>query len=159
MKQKIQPGGTFDFATPGEVKEHIDHLVANLFQERARGIAIWREDREADVAAGAVTIPPVGAATTIGANPGFAVLVQAARAAGLNSGDSLTVYRGAIVDKNVVAYLSSTTPVVGFGTKGLILKGGETLTVVGASLTATAVTVNFEGIEVPEPDLYKMVAP
>lgn len=159
MKQKIQPGASFDFATPGEVKEHIDSLVANLFQERARGIAIWREDHEADVTTGAVTIPPVGSTTTMGANPGFAVLVQSARAAGLNSGDSLTIYRGAVVDKNVVGYLSSAEPVIGFGSKGLILKGGETLTVTGSALTASAVTVNFEGLEVPEPDLYKMVAP
>lgn len=159
MKQHVQAGAVFDFATPGEVKEHIDSLVANLQQEKARGIALWRDDSEADVASGDITIPAVGAATKIGANPGFAVLVQSVRAAGLASGDIIKVYRNVIVDKNFVGQLTFADPFEGFGSKGLILKGSETILFSGASLTATTVTVNLEGIEVPETDLYKLVSP
>jgi hypothetical protein len=159
MKQKIQAGATFDFATPDEVKGHIDQLVANLKQEEARGIALWRDDAEADVATGSVTIPKAGAATKIGANPGFAVLIQSARVAGLASNDVITVYRNVVVDKNLVGQLTFAAPTTGFGSKGLILKGGETVIFTGSSLTATTVTVNLEGIEVPETDLYKLVSP
>jgi hypothetical protein len=159
MKQKIAPGATFDFATPGEVKGHIDQLVANLKQEEARGIALWRDDAEADVSSGSITIPATGAATKIGANPGFAVLVQSARAAGLATGDVVNVYRNVAVNKNFVGQLTAASPVEGFGSKGLILKGGETIIFTGASLTATTVTINLEGIEVPETDIYKLVSP
>jgi hypothetical protein len=160
VKQKIVAGGTFDFATPGEVKEHIDQLVVSLKQEEARGIALWRDDRDATVSGGgSVTIPATGALTPIGANPGFAVLVQSARVFGLASGDIIAVYRSSVVGRNFVGQLTYAAPTTGFGSKGLILKGGENLIFTGASLTATDVTVNLEGIEVPETDLYKLVSP
>lgn len=159
MKQKIQAGATFDFATPDEVKGHIDQLVANLKQEEARGIALWRDDRDGTVASGAVQIPATGAATPIGANPGFAVLVQSARVFGLATGDVVLAYRNSVIGRNFVGQLTAAAPTTGFGSKGLILKGGESLIFTGASLMATDVTINLEGIEVPETDLYKLVSP
>lgn len=156
MKQTIKAGGEFDFTDPRETRQIMTEVVTEYFAEQARGVTVWRDDREGDVATGAVTIPAAGA-DPFGTNPGFALLVQYIRAQGLAGSDVVTVYRNTISTRTMVDQLTVAAPVIRFGGKGLLLKGGEFLVFNGTSLTATMVTVNAEGIEVPETDIYKMV--
>ena len=157
MKQTIKAGAEFEYTDPRETRQIMTEVVKEFFTEEARGITIWRDDREVDVASTDVTIPVQGD-EPFGTNPGFAILVQYARTAGLASGDILKIYRNVVTDKNFLGQLTFADPVIKFGGKGLILKGGEHLVFSGAGLTATSVSVNAEGIEIPEVDLYKMVA-
>ena len=159
MKQKIEAGGVFDFTTPGELEEKLNIITRQSDQERARGVQPWRGEGTAAVAADAVTIPAVGSMELIGIDPGWAVFVYSARAQGLGAGDVLKIYRNVgAVDLKFVGQCTAAEPTASFGSKGLLLKGGEQLIFVGASLTATGnISVNAEGIQVPETDLYKMV--
>lgn len=155
MKQKITPGAEFDFTTPGEHREILNEITRQSAQEAARGVAIWRDWREADVSGGAVTVPAPGG-DPFGVDVGMAVFVQSARAAGLGTNDVISVYRNAATDPNFLGLMTATNPVIKFGGKGLVLKGAEKLLFTGSSLTATTVTVNAEGLMVPETDLYKL---
>lgn len=161
MKQKIEAGAVFDFATPGEIDEKLNVITRQSAQERARGVQPWRGEGSAAVAATDVTIPAAGSMETISIDPGWAVFVYAARAQGLATGDVLKIYRstgGATTDLKFVGQCTDADPVASFGSKGLLLKGGEQLVFVGTGLTATGdVSVNTEGTQVPETDLYKML--
>lgn len=155
MKQKIEPGAVFDFTTPGEMLEHLNTITRQSAQEAARGVAIWRADQDGAVAGGAVTIPGTGQ-DVIGVDLGMAVRIDAARAAGLATGDTINAYRSVVADKTFLGHATFAAPVFDFGTKSIVLKGGEQIIFTGAGLTATEVTVNLEGIMVPETDLYKI---
>lgn len=157
MKQTVKPGAEFDFVTPTEMVEHLNVITRQSAQEAARGVAVWRDWRSADVAGGAVTIPTVSQ-DPFGVDIGMAVFVQNARAAGLAAGDTLSLYRNTVADTSFLGLFTSTAPAIRFGGRGLILKGGEKLIFTGAALTATTVTVNAEGIMVPETDLYKLAS-
>lgn len=156
MKQTVKAGAEFDFTNPRETQQIMTDVVKEFFQEQARGVTLWRDAREGDVATGAVTIPAAGA-DPFGTNPGFALLVQYVRAQGLTTNDIVKVYRNSANDTAFIDQLTFTAPTIKFGGNGLILKGGEFLIFTGTGLTATTVTVNAEGTEVPEMDLYKMV--
>lgn len=161
MKQRIEPGATFDFTTPGEMKEHLNEITRQSAQERARGVQPWRGEGTAAVASTNVQIPALGSMETIGIDPGWAVFVYSARAQGLGTGDVIKIYRSTgstATDLKFVGEVTAAAPAVGFGSRGLVLKGGEQLLFVGTGLTATGdVSVNAEGMQVPETDLYKMV--
>jgi hypothetical protein len=155
VKQKVQPGAEFDFVTPGEMAEHLNRITRESAQEAARGVAVWRDWSAADVAGGDVLVPPVGS-DPFGVDVGMAVFVQTARAAGLATNDTLLIYRNTVADPNFIGQLTAAAPVLRFGGKGLVLKGSEKLLFSGSALTATTITVNAEGIMVPETDLYKL---
>jgi hypothetical protein len=164
MKQQVVHGAVFDFATPDEIHQSMSTVITELFQERARGIAPWRFMDQQEVSGDAVTLPATGE-ENLGPNPGYAVLVQAVRGQGMTGNDVISIYRGtgspagAAIDGNFVGQLTVADPVEKFGSRGLLLKGGEFLAFTGASLSASLITVNGEGVEVPEPDLYKLLSP
>jgi hypothetical protein len=159
LKQEIKPGGTFDFATPGEVEDKLNIITKQSAQERARGVQPWRAEGTAEVAGTDVQIPAVGSMETLGIDPGWAVYVYAVRAQGLATGDVLKIYRGTVAaDLKFVGQCTDADPGASFGSHGLLLKGGEQLTFSGTGLTATGdISVNAEGTQVPETDLYKLV--
>lgn len=159
MKTKMTAGAEIETLTPLEFTGHLDRFTKDWYQEKARGVTTFRFDSAATVTgAGALTVPAT-ANPVIGPKAGFAWAVQSGRVQGLLSGDSLTIFRNSSqVPGNFVGQLTAAAPAVSFGSKGLILRGDEKLVIVGASLMATGdVTVNFEGIEVPDPDLYKLL--
>jgi hypothetical protein len=159
VKQKIEHGAVFDFATPGEVKTHLDAFTRDFYQEKARGIGPWRFDDEQTVnGSGAVQLPATGE-EPLGPNPGFAVLIPAIRGQGMTGSDVIKIYRNQATNKGFVGQLTADDPVQKFNGPGLLLKGGEYLIFTGASLSATVITVNGEGTECPEPDLYKLLSP
>lgn len=161
MKQRVEAGAVFDFTTPGELEEKLNVVTRQSAQERARGVQPWRGEGSAPVAGTDVTIPAPGSMELISIDPGWAVYVYAARAQGLGTGDVLRIYRstgGAVTDLKYVGQCTDADPVASFGSKGLLLKGAEQLVFVGTGLAATGdVSVNAEGTQVPETDLYKMV--
>jgi hypothetical protein len=158
VKQKLEPGAVFDFTTPGELEEHLNVITRQSAQERARGVQPWRGDGSAGVSGAAVRIPALGSMETIGIDPGWAVRVYNMRAQGLAGSDVLSIYRNVVDDLHFVGQCTVAAPVESFGSNGLLLKGGEQLIFAGASLTATGdVSVNGEGTQVPETELYKLL--
>jgi hypothetical protein len=156
---KIQAGAEIDAVSPQELQTHLDRYIQDWYQEKARGVLTFRIDSTATVTgAGALSVPAT-AQPPIGPKGGYAWAVQSGRVQGLLSGDSLSLFRNSSqTPGNFVGQLSAAAPAVTFGSKGLILRGEEKLLVVGASLMATGdVTVNFEGVEVPDADLYKLL--
>jgi hypothetical protein len=159
VKQKVEPGAVFDFATPGEMEEKLNLITRQSAQERARGVQPWRGEGTATVASDAVQIPGIGQ-DTIGVDNGWAVLVYNFRAQGLAGSDVVKIYRNAVADNKFVGQMTVDAPVESFGSRGLLLKGGEQLIFSGASLTATGdVSVNGEGTQVPETEIYKLLTP
>jgi len=158
-KTKMTAGAEIETLTPPELAGHLDRFTKHWYQEKARGVTTFRFDSTATVTgAGALTVPAT-AQPLIGPKAGFAWAVQCGRVQGLLSGDSLSIFRNSSsVPGNFVGQFTAGAPVMPFGSKGLILRGDERLIIVGSSLMATGdVTVNFEGIEVPDPDLYKLL--
>jgi hypothetical protein len=158
VKTKIAAGAEIETLTPQELQTRLDLYIRDWYQEKARGVLTMRFDSTATVAGAALTIPAT-AQPAIGPKDGFAWTVQSMRVQGLSSGDTLTIFRNSSqVPGNFVGQLTAAAPAVSFGSKGLILHGGEKLVVIGASLMAGGdITVNGEGIEVPDPDLYKLL--
>lgn len=156
-RTKIAPGQVIETVTPAELVHELDKYTANWFQEKARGVTTFRTVATDTVANNAVTIPGPNE-DVIGPNPGFTWIVLALRAFGLATGDTLTVYRNSANPQNFLGTVTFANPVIYFGSKSLILKGDEKLILTGSSLTATGdITVNGEGLECAEPDLYKLV--
>jgi hypothetical protein len=154
---KIAPGQVIEAVTEGELVHHLDRYTANWFQEKARGITTFRFDQTGTVAGAAITLPDVGKQQN-GPEPGFAWILLAVRAQGLATGDTLNVWRNSAIPRNFLGIVTAAAPATTFGSKSVILKGDEKLIFTGASLTATGdITVNGEGLECAEPDLYKLV--
>ena len=168
MRASIRAGEVIETATPAEVRHEMNSAMADWFQEAARGVQPWRYESEpVTVANTAVTIPSSGQ-LRCGPNPGFCVLVTVLRCIGLAqtdvSLDKMQVYRNS----------TSTMPVEEFGTpnaggstfqlirtsgKSLFLNSDDHLIFAGTGLTATGdIQVSAEGIEIPAPDLYKILA-
>ena len=159
MRTEIKAGAFLDAVSPTELATHLDRFTADWYQEKARGITIARFDAFGAVASTAVTVPPVGAAEPIGPFKGFAWLVHSIRVAGLATGDTISIYRNVANNNKFLGTMNFATPYISYGSKGLILLGEEKLVFTGASLTATGdITVNGEGTQCPEPDLYKLIS-
>jgi len=154
---KIAPGQVIETLTRPELVHELDRYTANWFQEKARGVTTFRANATDTVSGGAVTLPGPNE-DILGPNAGFVWVVQSLRIFGLLSGDSVTVYRNSTGPQNFIYTLTGANPVVHFGSKSLIVKGDEKLIITGTSLMATGdLTVNTEGLECAEPDLYKLV--
>lgn len=156
-KTKIQAGAEIDTLTLEELEKGLSRGTREWFQEEARGVSTFEIRDAAVVALSAVTLP---ASTSIGYGPdsGTAWAVQRITAAGLGTNDVLKIYRDAITDVNFVGQCTAASPVFKPGSKGLILRGGQRLVMNGTSLAATGfVSVNGEGIEIAETDIYKLL--
>lgn len=156
MKTELRPGAVIETTTPEELTHHLNRGVADWFQERARGVQRWLfQATDTVTGGGALTIPGT-ADEPIGPARGFAVMLFALHVSPLNTADTLTVWRTRSDPGRRLAQLTNAVPDV-FPGKGIVLLGGETLTITGSGLMTTGdVTVSGEGVIVPEPDIFKM---
>ncbi len=150
---ELKAGRRVETLNQQELEDVLTRQTAAFFQEEARGFTTARFGNSATVATGAVTIPAVGSSDVFGPDKGFAWRVTRISADGLGTNDVLKVYR------NGTAYVGSLTATSNLSPgKGLILRGGEFLTLTGAALTATGdITVNGEAASAAELDLYKIL--
>lgn len=152
----IAPRNVIETVTEAELVHHLDRYTENWFQERARGIGLVRPRAIDTVAGGAITLPGPNE-DLLGPNMGFVWDLHVLRAAGLATGDSLTVYRNSANPGNFLCGLSAASPVFAFSSKSCFLRGDEKLIITGTGLTATGdIAVNGEGFECAEIDLYKL---
>ncbi len=157
-KTVIAPGAVIDTPTAAEMAEHLGKAARQWFAEQARGVTLFRFDHTDTVSGSAITIPAAGEQIE-GPRAGFVWVVAAVRAQGLATGDVLNIWRNnAKEPRNFLGTVTAAAPATVFSAKSVILKGGEKLIFTGASLMATGdITVNGEGLEAGEVDLYKIV--
>jgi hypothetical protein len=160
MKTKIQPGAELDYIAPAEMKEHLDAFARDWFQEKARGVTIARFDADSVVASNAILIPAKGTPEPIGPYKGFAWVLRSIRIFGLATGDVVNIYRTVTNGNKFAGQLTFAAPVYNPPNAGLVLLGDEKLVFQNlGNLTATGdITVNGEGVECAEPDLYKLIS-
>lgn len=160
MRTKIEPGAVLDYMAPAEMKEHLDAFARNWFQEKARGVTIARFDGTAAIASNAVLIPATGTAEPIGPYKGFAWVLRSIRIFGLATGDVVNIYRTVANGNKFAGQLTFAAPVYNPPNAGLVVLTGEKLVFQNlGNLTATGdITVNGEGVECAEPDLYKLIS-
>ena len=153
---RLESGAVLRTLTPDELAGRLDHFTRDWFQEKARGVGTWRDWKTASVASTDVTIPAAGNGA-LGPKRGFAVAVKELRVRGLATNDTVDVYRNSQSDYTYLRTVTAATPFTSFGSAGCILRSGEGLVIVGAGLAATGdITVNVEGEEVPDTDVYKL---
>jgi hypothetical protein len=152
-KTRMGAGSEVETLSQAELEAVLTKQTAAYFQEQARGYTTARFGNTSTPSAGAVTIPAVGSSDTFGPDKGFAWRVGRISADGLGANDTLKVYRNGTVYVGSITASSNLSP-----GKGLILRGGETLVVVGTSVGATGdITVNGEAVSVAELDLFKIL--
>lgn len=152
----IRNNSKINLLTQEELSTELDRVTVNLTQEAARGVTTDRFFSVATVAAGALSLP-ANDQQKIGPTLGFAWAVQRVTAAGLGTTDVLAVYRNSVSAFNLLGVVTASSS-LHVGSKGIILRGGETLYLAGSSLSAIGdIAVNGEVIEVPELDLYKLL--
>jgi hypothetical protein len=159
MRTTIAPGAVIESVTEAELQGHLNHTIAQLFQEQARGVTPFRFDHTdtvGSVTSGAVRLPAIGEQEE-GPRAGFLWQIGSIRWSGLATGDVLNVFRNSTDPRNFIGFMTFANPVFTFQ-KLTFFKGGEKIIVTGASLTATGdVTVNGEGVEASELDLFKLL--
>jgi hypothetical protein len=156
MRFKLHAGSEVDVLTKEELKAGLTENTASWFKEMARGLSTARLDSNATIATAAVLLPPAGD-QPIGPDIGFAWAVQRISADGLAAADVLTVYRNSVTPRNKLGQITAARS-FHEGSKGAILRGRESLLIVGTALTATGdIAINGEAIEVSEADLYKII--
>lgn len=154
-KTKLRAGEEVETLSREEMEHALAKSTREWFQEQSRGVSTFEIQDAAAVASTAVTLPS-GVSVGYGPDTGFAWEVKRLTAAGLGTNDILKVYRDVIGDMNFVGQMTATSPV--FKPGCLILRGGQRLVFNGTGLTATGfISVNGEGFEVAEPDLYKLL--
>lgn len=152
-KTRMKANSELETLSQAELEAVLTKQTAAWFQEQARGYTTARFGNSATVAAGSVTIPAVSSADTFGPDYGFVWRVGRISANGLSSNDVLKVFRNGVTFVGVVTATANLSP-----GKGLILRGGEWLTLTGASLGATGdVTVTGEAVSAAELDLFKIL--
>jgi hypothetical protein len=119
-----------------------------MCQQAIRSVPI--KPHQQTVTGGAVTF--LSHEHDLGPRDGYAWAVQRVTAAGLAANDILSVYKGPPVSQaadptNLANILTSTSPAWHPGRTGLILQPGDTLVLAGTSLSATAVTILGEVIQ------------
>jgi hypothetical protein len=156
VKFKINAGVDIETATPAEVAGMLDSSQQSWFAEMARGVKHFRFGFTGAVTTGAVDI---SSAQQGGPNQGFVWAVQRLSVDSLGTGDTLRVYRAPVQQNTFYGLLTATSPEIHFGSKGMILHGGEELEITGTGLTTTAtnLTVSGEAIELPEFMLWKFL--
>ena len=155
-RAKIAPNNYIETITEPELVHHLDRYTENWFQEKARGVGLFRI-RAVDTVSGAAITLPASGDEIMGPNMGFVWSLHVLRAFGLATGDSLTVYRNNTNPGNFLCSLTAAAPVFAFGSKSCFLRSDEKLIITGSSLSATGdIAVNGEGFECAELDLYKL---
>lgn len=155
MRTEMKAGAVLETTSPEEMRHQLERGVSDWFQERARGIQVWRFEATDTVASTSITIPGTGD-ELIGPARGFAVMIFALHTSTLNAADTLTVWRNRDEPGRRLAQLTNAIPDV-FPGKGIVLLGGENLVIDGSNLMTTGdITVSGEGVICPEPDIYKL---
>lgn len=155
-KTEMRAGAPIETLNQAELSAVLTQQTTTWFQEQARGFTTARFSGLATVAGGAVQVPPTDD-NRFGPDQGFAWAVQRVSASGLSANDILSVYRDTATPLNFLGYITATqnfSP----GSKGVILRGGESLVVAGSSLTATGdIVVTGEAVQAAELDIYKLL--
>ena len=155
-KAEMRAGQEIETLSQAELEKVLTKQTTTWFQEQARGFTTARFADTGTPDTGAIQIPATDD-MVFGPDQGFAWAVQRITAAGLADDDVLLVYRNTVSDLNLVGFIEATRSFAP-GSKGCILRGGEKLIIVGASLAAAAdVSVNGEALQVAELDLYKVL--
>lgn len=150
-------GSSVDLLNRRELADELDKQTADWFQERARGLTTALFSTVGTISAGSVLLPS-SSEQPIGPRQGFAWSVQRISVQGIGGTDTIKIYKGTQNDARFIDQLTVTKPAIYPGSKGLVLRAGDTLIFSGASLSLTAdVSVNGETIELPELDLYKVL--
>jgi hypothetical protein len=159
MQTQLRAGATIDMLTPGEFKKHLGDQIAQTVAEWAIGVKPMRFQATGTVANDLVTIPAAqNGQLKLGPSPGFLWKVERISAYGLASGDVLQVHRTETDGSAFLGNLTAATGYLHIGGEGMLLYGGESIVLTGASLTATGqIIVNGEGVEVPALMLWKVV--
>ncbi len=159
MKFKIGAGLDFETTTPHEMRGMLSEGQQSWFAEMARGLKHFELSISGAVSGGALSIDG-SQQVDGGPREGFAWAVQRLSCDLLASADVLKVYRGAAstTGERYIGPITSTGP-LRLGSKSLILKGGQFMSVTGAGLATTAATlvITGEAIEVPEFMLWKIL--
>lgn len=155
----LRAGATVDLLNHHELRKTLAEQIAQTQAEFAIGVKPMRFQATGTVSGAAVTIPAAqNMQLKLGPSEGFIWKVERISAYGLATGDVLQVHR-TVTDGS--AFLGNLTAAQGYlhiGGEGMLLYGGEFLTLTGSSLTATGqLVVNGEGIEVPSLMLWKIV--
>lgn len=156
MKTVIAPGAVIETTSPEENRRQLNEVVRQQFAEAARGITTFRFDHTDTVAAGVIKLPSAGEQEE-GPRNGFVWQLGSVRAQGLATGDTLSIWRNSTDPRNFIGQVTAANPVFTFQ-KLTFFKGGEKIIVTGSGLTATGdITINGEGLEAGELDLYKLL--
>jgi hypothetical protein len=161
----LAAGKKFDVLNRKELKEVMDTVTRDWFNQVSRGDRYRRFSASATIATGALTIG--GAAqkdSNLGPAEGFVWAVQRIAVAGLtvSTGTPLVA-----VTEPVALFLNDSGPAAmvhpaltgykEFGEHELVLYPGDTLLVTGAALTSTGtVTVTGQAREVPLPLAWRL---
>lgn len=156
MKTKIQAGATLDLINKDEMRDVLQTVTKDWFNQVGRGDRYRRFSAWGDISGGAVTI---GGAEqldhTLGPAEGFVWAVQRIGIHNLDSADSLALYinddgPSALVHPGITTYQD-------FGQTQLVLYPGDTLLLTGSSLTDTGiVTVTGQARELPMPLAWRL---
>lgn len=157
MKTKLAAGQEIETLTPAELATHLDTQTKDWFQEQARGVSTFQIKDSAAVSTGTATFP-TGTSEGYGPDAGFAWAITRLSVNNLATNDVVKIFRDAVAPGNFVGQATAAAPVAQFGTKGLILRGGQGLILQGTGLAATGfLFLTGEGIEIAETDIYKLL--
>lgn len=156
-KTKLAAGQEIETLTPAELEKHLDAQTRDSFREMARGVSTFQVKDSALISTAIATFP-TGTSEGYGPDTGFAWAVTRLSVNNLATADVVKIYRDAVADGNYVGQVTGANPVAQFGTKGLILRGGQGIILRGTGLTATGyLYLTGEGMEIAETDIYKLL--
>lgn len=158
-KTQLKAGATIDILTSAELTQALKDEVAAMYVARATGVKPMRFQATGTIGGAAVTIPGAqNQQLKLGPAPGMLWKVARISAFGLAANDVLQVHRTVTDGSQFLGNLTAALGYLHIGGEGMLLNGGEFLTLTGSALTATGqLIVNGEGIEVPEFMLWKIV--
>ncbi len=161
MKAKLDFGAEIDILSKGEFDDGVDHLAGDIWRRYAEGLKHVRFPvmRGSVSAAGDLTLGSTDFAdlTYVGPREGYAWRISRISVAGLETGETVSVYFGEVGASRFVRTLTAASPEWDTS-HGLLLHPGDHLVITGSGLTAgEVVTVNGEAIEAPAEQIYKLI--
>lgn len=158
-KFKLDFGGEIELLTQGELDDTMDKLPGGIWGEYARGLKhLDLPVLTGKVAGGAITLgaSDIAGQTPCGPRQGYVWRVVRVSVYGLAAGDVVQLYKGDVAASRFVTAISAADPCL-TPSHGLLLKPGSYLTVDGAGLVATSVTVTGEVFEAPAEQIFKVI--
>ncbi len=156
-KSQLSANSVIETLNQEELSQALTKQTTTWFQEQARGFTTARFAAISTIVSQNVQVPAHDD-EVFGPDQGYVWAVQRVTVSGLISNDSLAIYRSAISPMNLLGSVSAANPSTFFGSRGVILRGGEKLILSGNTLVATGdVVVNGEAVQVSELDIYKVL--